>query len=77
MTYSKYIWDPDNDGKIYIVKVTFSYGDDGEDEFFEGYVNGDWCSLSYEKNADGSVLYEYYDSDEELHFYYQSPAMYA
>ncbi|MBO4579171.1 MAG: FecR domain-containing protein [Clostridiales bacterium] len=78
MKYSKTdIWDPNHDGKIYIMKVTFNYGDGGEDEFYEGYVDGDWCSLSYEKNSDGSVLYEYYDSEEELHFYYQTPALYV
>ena len=78
-TYSKYIWDPNKDGKVYIVKVTFSTSDgiDEEEGYYEGYVDGEWCSLSYEKKSDGSVLYQYYDSEEELHFYYQSPAMYV
>ena len=76
--YSKYIWDPNKDGKIYILKVDVTTSDGIPEEYYEGYYKNDWYSLEAQEQSDGSIKFMFWEVDEdEDPLYYQSPAMYV
>ncbi|MBP5655612.1 MAG: FecR domain-containing protein [Clostridiales bacterium] len=77
--YSKHVWDPYKDGKIYILKVSFTTSDGIDEEAYEGYYEGEWYSLKAEEQSNGSVKYMFWEeiADGVDLLYYQSPALYV
>ena len=77
--YSKHVWDPYKDGTIYILKVSFTTSDGIDEEYYEGYYEGEWYSLKAEEQSNGSVKYMFWEEiDDGVDLlYYQSPALYV